>query len=357
MATMCRVIMAIRRISFSRSLLLLLLPGVSLQLGMMAARGNAQALGGGGISAQMPSPTTSSASSSSAKAGPSISVSGPTIVPKDLSELRIAPGDLLSVNIYDTPEFSGLYRVDLAGDLTLPLCGKVNVRGLTLPEAAKRLESALIDGQILNRPQINLDVQQYASQYVTVIGEVGNAGRVPLIAPTTLGEILSLAGGVTPMASSRIKIRRGADDTAPEQEVFYSRTQGTREAASILVHPGDTVIVPRAGIVYILGAVGRPGGYVMQEDGKLNVAEALALSGGLTLQANTGGLRVIRRNPNGTVLDFPLSYDAIVKGTQTPLALQAQDIVYVPTSKIKAIFTNSQTIIGAAASSAIITHP
>jgi polysaccharide export outer membrane protein len=233
----------------------------------------------------------------------------------------------------------------------------VNVRGLTLPEAAKRLEAALKDSQILNQPQVTLDVQQYASQYVMVLGEVVYPGRVSLIAPATLGEILAQAGGVTPMAGAHIKIRQGSDDTAPEQDVPYSRSQGTREAASIFVRPGDTVIVPRAGIVYVLGAVGRPGGYVMQEDGKLNIAEALALSGGLTLQAKTSGLRVIRRNPDGTVLDFPLSYDAIAKGTQTPLALQAQDIVYVPTSKIKAALTNAQTIIGAAASSLIITHP
>jgi polysaccharide export outer membrane protein len=247
--------------------------------------------------------------------------------------------------------------VDLAGDLTLPLCGKVNLRGLTLTEAAKRLEAALKDGQILNQPQVNLDVLQYAGQYVTVLGEVANPGRVALIAPTRLGEILAQAGGITPMAGARIRIRHGADDAALEEEAPYSRSQSNRETASILVRPGDSVIVPRAGIVYVLGAVNKPGGYVMQEDGKLNVAEALALSGGTTLQASTGGLRVIRRNPDGTVLDFPLSYDAIAKGKQTPLLLQARDIVYVPTSKIKATFSTTQAIMGQAAAAAIVSRP
>jgi hypothetical protein len=92
----------------------------------------------------------------------------------------------------------------------------------------------------------------------------------------------------------------------------------------------------------------------MQEDGKLNVAEALALSGGTLMQANTGGLRVIRRNPDGTVLDFPLSYHDISKGTQTPLLLQAQDIVYVPMSKVKATFSTTTGIMSAAASAAIV---
>jgi len=351
MATMCRVIMAESKRAFSRGLMLLL--GVALQLAMITVSGNAQATAGSAISA---TPSAGAAINTS-KAGAASQAGGPIIVPKDFSELRIESGDLLSVSVYDTPEFTNSYRVDPAGDLTLPLCGRVNLRGLTLPEAAKRLEAALKDSQILTQPQVNVDVVQYSGQYVTVLGEVNSPGRVSLIAPTRLGEILAEVGGVTPLAGARIKIRHGSDDSAPEEEVPYSRSQGTRETASILVRPGDSVTVPRAGIVYVLGAVNRPGGYVMLEDGKLNVAEALALGGGTVMQANTGGLRVIRRNPDGTVLDFPLSYDGIAKGTQTPLLLQAQDIVYVPMSKVKATFSSATGIISAAASAAIITRP
>ena len=339
--------MAKSRIALSRGLPLLL--GVALQLQIAAVPGNAQA------SSPPPSLSAPGMASSVGKTGNTSQSQGPTIIPKDFSELRIQPGDLLSVNVYDAPEFSNSYRVDAAGDLTIPLCGKVHVRGLTLPDAATRLEAALKDGQILNQPQVNVDVVQYAGQYVTVIGEVGSPGRVPLIAPTRLGEVLAEAGGVTSLAGTRIKIRHGADDAAPEDEVPYSRSQGNRETAAILVRPGDSVLVPRAGIVYVLGAVNRPGGYVMQEDGRLNVAEALALSGGTLLQADTGGLRVVRRNPDGTVLDFPLSYNRIAKGTQTPLQLQAQDIVYVPMSKAKAALSSTLGIIQAAASSAIVT--
>lgn len=351
MAITCRAIMARSRIAFSRALPVLL--GVALQLGIMTEPGNAQA-----SSATPPSSLPAAGLNSSfGKAGGASQGQGlgPSMIPKDFSELLIEPGDLLSLNVYDAPEFSNSYRVDLAGDLTIPLCGKVNVRSLTLTEAAKRLEAAFKDSQILVQPQVNVNVVQYAGQYVTVLGEVGAPGRVPLIAPTRLGEVLAEAGGLTSLAGARIKIRHAADDAAPEEEVPYSRGQSNRETASILVRPGDSVLVPRAGIVYVLGAVNKPGGYVMQEDGKLNVAEALALSGGTLLQANTGGLRVIRRNPDGTVLDFPLSYNGIAKGTQTPLQLQAQDIVYVPMSKTKAALSSTLGIIQAAASSAIVT--
>jgi polysaccharide export outer membrane protein len=319
---------------------------------MLPAPGYAQAQAAGAVAS--PQPTLSGAGSSGKAAA---LAQGPTLVPADFSNLRIGPGDLLSVSVYDAPEFANLYRVDPAGDLTLPLCGKVNLQGMTLAEAAKRLEAALKDSQIINQPQVNVDVAQYAGKYVTVMGDVGVPGRVAIISPTPLSEVLAQAGGLTALAGARIKIRHGADPAAPEEEVPYLRSQGNREAASILVRPGDSVFVPRAGIVYVLGAVSRPGGYVMQEDGKLNVAEALAISGGTVLQANTGGLRVIRRNPDGTVLDFPLSYNAIAKGTQTPLALEPQDIVYVPMSKVKSVISSAQAIIGEAASAAIVTHP
>jgi polysaccharide export outer membrane protein len=289
------------------------------------------------------------------KAGAANGGLGPVVLPKDFSELRIMPGDLLSVNVYDTPELSEAYRVDPAGDLALPLCGKVQVRGLTLPEVARLLEATLEKDQILVHPQVTVDVQQYAGQYVTVNGEVANPGRVGVIAPTKLSEVLAQAGGLTAAAGAHVKIRHGADDAAPAEDVPYLRSQNNEAIASVLVRPGDSVFVPRAGIVYVLGAVTRPGGYVMQEDGKLNVAQALALSGGTLLQANTGGLRVIRRNPDGTVLDFPLSYDAIAKGTQTPLLLQAQDIVYVPMSKVRATVSSTTGIISSATSAAIVT--
>jgi polysaccharide export outer membrane protein len=343
--------MAKNKTLLSRGLLLLL--GVAQLAAMMAVSAAAQV-----IAPSYPSSVPPPGQSLSiGKTGGAMQGQGPVVVPKDFSALRIEPGDLLSISVYDTPEFTNSYRVDPDGELTLPLCGKVNLRGLTLPEAAKRLEAALKDGQILTQPQVNVDVVQYAGQYVTVLGEVNAPGRVSLIAPTKLGEILAEAGGLTPLAGSHIKIRHGAEETAPEEEVPYSRSMNTRETAAVMVRPGDSVIVPRAGIVYVLGAVNRPGGYLMQEDGKLNVAEALALSGGTIMQAKTGGLRVIRRNPDGTVLDFPLSYDGIAKGSQTPLPLQAQDIVYVPMSKIKASLSTATGIISAAASAAIVTHP
>jgi polysaccharide export outer membrane protein len=327
--------------------------GIALLLAVGAVPGIAQIAGS--MSTQSMPGTSNGSVPSTGKSGTGVQGMAPLVLPKDFSQLRIEPGDLLSVNVYDTPELTDAYRVDPDGNLTIPLCGKVKVQGLTAPEAAKLVETTLKDDQILVRPQVNVDVQQYAGEYVTVLGEVANPGRITVIAPTKLSDILAQAGGTTALAGSRIKIRQGADDSAPETEVHYSRTESTRETGTILMRPGDTVIVPRAGIVYVLGAVFRPGGYIMQEDGKLNAAEALAVAGGTLVQAKTSGLRVIRRNPDGTVLDFSLSYDGIAAGTQVPLELQAQDIVYVPMSKLKASLSDATGILSAATSAAIYT--
>jgi polysaccharide biosynthesis/export protein len=331
----------------------LLSAGIVLLSGALASSGQSTSASPAGVGAGA-SGSSGGPASGGKSATPSSGVA-PAMLPKDFAQLRIEPGDLLSVSVYDTPELSDAYRVDPGGDVTVPLCGKVKVLGLTAQEAARLLETTLKDNEVLNRPQVNVDIQQYAGEYVTVLGEVSNPGRVTLIAPTKLSEVLAQVGGLTPMAGTHIKIRHGDDDAAPEIDAHYSRSESNQQTGSILVRPGDTLIVPRTGIVYVLGAVNRPGGYVMQEDGKLNVAEALALSGGTVLQANTGGLRVIRRNPDGSVLDFALSYDGIAKGSQAPLDLQAQDIVYVPISKLKAILSDTTSIISTATSAAIYT--
>jgi polysaccharide export outer membrane protein len=106
-----------------------------------------------------------------------------------------------------------------------------------------------------------------------------------------------------------------------------------------MVQPGDTVVVPRAGIVYVLGGVNRPGGYVMQEDGKLDVAQALSLAYGTSINAAVGSIRVVRKQPDGSLQTIPISYPKITSGKEKPIMLQAEDIVYVPISKIKSVLS------------------
>lgn len=347
MGTTFKVIMAKKSKSFGAFTALPVAIIVVLAACAAFAAHPAQAQISGASSQQLP------ASASAARAAQAGQGQGPIVLPKDFADLRVAPGDLLSVKVYDTPEMTDNYRVDQGGNITLPLCGKVSVQGLSLSEAAAHIESALKNGQYLANPQVTVDVEQYAGQYVTVLGEVATPGRVQLIAPTTLGEILAQAGGVTPLAGGTVRIRHGKGSSATEEDLPFSRNESTSGTAAAVIRPGDFVTVNRVGIVYVLGAVNHPGGYVMQEDGKLNVAEAIALSGGTIVTAKTNGLRVIRRKPDGTVLNFALSYDGIADGKQVPMALEPEDIVYVPMSKIRATFADASSILSSAASATI----
>ncbi len=346
MVTTFRVIMAKK--SKSSCAVAALMVALASGTAFLAAPVQAQTSQIGGASSQQPLPAQAAARGAQAGQG-----SGPVVLPKDFADLRVAPGDLLSVKVYDTPEMTDSYRVDQAGNITLPLCGKVSVQGMSLSDAAAQIEAALKNGQYLANPQVTVDVEQYAGQYVTVLGEVASPGRVQLIAPTTLGEVLAEAGGVTPLAGGTIRIRHGEGDNATEEDLPFSRNESTRGTAAAIIRPGDFITVNRVGVVYVLGAVNHPGGYVMQEDGKLNVAEALALSGGTQLTANTNGLRVIRRMPDGTVLNFALSYNGIADGKQVPMALEPEDIVYVPMSKFRATLADTQGILSSAASASI----
>jgi polysaccharide export outer membrane protein len=119
------------------------------------------------------------------------------------------------------------------------------------------------------------------------------------------------------------------------------------------VKPGDTVQVKRAGIVYVLGAVNRPGGFVMQEEGTLNVLQAISLASGTSVTASTRTIYLLRRNADGTEVDIAVPYKNIANGKRTDMQLRATDVLYVPTSTFKSVMTNSQGILASAASASI----
>lgn len=261
------------------------------------------------------------------------------VVPEDFAKLKLASGFLLSLQVYDMPEISSELRVDNSGDILVPLAGKVHVSGLTLPQAQAAIVHKLQRSQILNDPEINLNVIQYAADDVSVLGEVASPGRIQILAPHSLPDVLAMVGGETSTAGDAVTIRRMVDSKPETLQVPYVRTGDAGDIRNVMVQPGDTIIVPRAGIVYVLGGVNRPGGYVMQENGTLNVAEALSLAYGTSLDAAVGSIRVIRRRPGGALETIPVPYRKITKGEVTPMTLQPEDILYVPVSRFKSVMT------------------
>ena len=274
------------------------------------------------------------------------------VVPEDFAQLKLAPGFLLSVNVLDDSDFQGTFRIDEDGDITLPVLGNMHVAGETASQARGQLRKKLLDDQILSDPLVELNVLEYSAPQVTIVGEVASPGRYPLLAPHKLVDVLALAGGPAVTAGNEVQISPDGDGSEPTL-VHYSKATDPGAVAKVMVKPGDTVQVKRAGIVYVLGAVNRPGGYVMQEEGSLNLLQAMSLAYGTSPLAKTGTVYVIRRNADGTVVDIALSYKEITQGKRANFQLHATDILYVPTSAIKATFANFQQILIAASTAAI----
>lgn len=279
-----------------------------------------------------------------------------TAIPDDFPNLKLSPGVLLNVAVYDEPELTTQARVDDKGDIVLALIGPVHVEGKTVEEAEEAVQKKYKAAQILTDPQVTLNVLQYPSSDVTVLGEVQSPGRFPMLAPHSLIDVMAMAGGETKLAGDTIEVESSAATGHKIQTYQYDRSGNNNALQNAMINPGDTVRVERAGIVYVLGAVYQPGGYVMQENGSLNVVQAVSMAHGTMLQAHIGGIRVIRRQPDGSIKEIPIPYSNIMKGKDTPLELEAEDIVYVPISKVKSVFTTGANIVGETSSAAIYVH-
>lgn len=299
----------------------------------------------------------SETSSSTTRRPPTANEAGLTPVPEGFEKLHLTRGDLLQMDVYDVPEMSTELRIDAQGSVTVPLAGSVHVEGSTVPEAQAAIAGVLIDKKILRNPQVTINVVQYSPRYVSVLGEVLSPGRLPLLAPETLEDVIALAGGETISANDDIEIQHpGANGEVAIRHVVYVQGGESAPLQNELVQPGDTVLVHRAGVIYVLGAVNRPGGYLMVNGGSLSVIQAVSLAGGVTLQAAAKWAVIVRRQGDGYV-QFKVPLSAMEKGGAAPVELQANDAMYVPVSTWKAVLISSSNVLSAATSAAIYRAP
>lgn len=273
-------------------------------------------------------------------------------IPEDFSKLKLAPGFLVDIQIFDGPDFSGPYRLDDEGDISVPFAGALNLSGKTVVEAQQLVAERLKEKELFPRPEVRVTVLEYSAPQVTILGEVVSPGKYPLLTEKKFVEVLSMAGGLTPTAGSRVEIHRG-EGTDRVLTLNYSRASSPASVETVMIRSGDVIQVHRAGIVYVLGAVNRPGGYLMQEDGKLDVTQAIALAYGTSLQASTGNIRILRRDENGTVEQIPVHYKDNMTAKAVPIMLRAEDVVYVAPSKLKVALIDTQSVLTSAATTAI----
>jgi polysaccharide biosynthesis/export protein len=266
--------------------------------------------------------------------------------------LLIGPGDMLHVQVFDTPEMEQHVRVTDSGEIPLMFIGSLKVAGFTPTAASHAIEKALIDKQYMREPQVTVVVEQFATQNISVLGEVQRPGVYPTPTAISILKVLSLAGGLTTTADRNITIERQGNANE-KVSYFLSNTSNQALTDSVLVYPGDTVMVPKAGIVYVLGDVQRPGGYPMStNNSEMTLMQAVTIAGSTTKTAIPSKTRLIRKTPTGSQ-DMIVSLSDIEKGTQSDIPLKADDIIFVPFSWMKNTALSAATIAASAAGAAI----
>ena len=266
--------------------------------------------------------------------------------------LLIGPGDLLNIQVFDTPEMAQHPRVTDSGDVNLMFVGKLHVGGLSPTDAGKTIERALIAQGYMRHPQVEVSVEQYATQNVSVVGQVHSPGAFPIRAPMSVVDVLALAGGISEAGDRHITIER--HQTHEKISYYLSNKPDEALDTSVVVYPGDTVVVPKAGLIFLLGDVGRPGGYTMDNnDAKLTMLQMLALAGGTNHSAVPSHTTLIRKQPDGTYVQIPIPLSDMQKGKAPDMALKQDDIVYVPFSYLRSFIVNTPGVVASTSAAAI----
>ncbi len=273
----------------------------------------------------------------------------------EVHPLQIAAGDLLDLSVFDTPELSTKMRVDEQGHITLPVAGTLSVLGMTTEQANLAIEARFRATQVLKDPHVSVTVLEYNSQGVTVLGEVKNPGVYPLLGAHNLLDLLSAAGGVTTTAGKAVTVTHRNDSSHPVI-VSVDTKPGSTAAFNVDIRPGDTVVVSHAGIVYVVGDVAKPGGFLIENNDRLTVLQAIALAQGTNRTASLNHAKLIRKTPSGREeLPVPLKKIYADKKPDEPLA--DGDILFVPTSAAKNAVNTMATALPEAAAATIYHVP
>src|SRR6266481_8190042 len=188
------------------------------------------------------------------------------------SNVKLGVGDLIEISVFGVPDLSTKARISGSGDIYLPLIDYVHVADLTTDEAQELIQKRLEDGGFVRGPHVSIFVDESASQAITLVGEVTRPGAYPAIGERRLFDLISAAGGLTDKAGRNVTIEHHGDPGQKvELQLSANLAEDTQDNVDVL--PGDTIIVSRAGIVYVVGDVNRPSGFRI-EDNTITVLKA-----------------------------------------------------------------------------------
>lgn len=265
----------------------------------------------------------------------------------------LGPDDQIMVKVLDAEEIStdkqAPIRIDSRGNITLPMVGRVKAAGLTTEQLEAEIENRL--AKYFKEPDVTVALTELRSQPVSILGAVAQPGVHQLQGRKTLFEALSLAGGLKPEAGHSVKITRklewgriplptAQDDPTGQFSVAALNVKSIMEAKNpeenILVRPNDVISVPRADVVYVVGAVRKAGGFVLGEHETISTLQALSLAEGLDRSAAMKDAKIMRAVAGSDQrTEIPVNLKLVMEGKGSDVAMRAEDILFVPLSGAK----------------------
>jgi polysaccharide biosynthesis/export protein len=266
-------------------------------------------------------------------------------------DIFLGNGDVMTIRLYATTDYNPTVRVDLQGAVQLPLIGNVVLEGLTLQQAQDLIAERLKSAGMYRDPQVTIQVVDSPNQIATIIGEVH--GIVPILGERRLYDVLAAAGGGGGGAAATTVVTGGGGLPASASHVITIHRYGLAdpividlgtdpaksELANIPIFARDTIVVPRVGVVYMLGAFKQQGAIPLQQNSPMTLMKVAALSGGDLFEAKPGDLRIIRTT-GLTRQVVRVDLKKIKNGKAPDPVLQAEDIVFLPTSPMKAAISS-----------------
>jgi len=269
--------------------------------------------------------------------------------------------DLITIHLYDHVDYVPTVRVGLDGMIQLPLIGNIQVEGLTVHQAQALIAEKLVSAEMYRDPQVSIQIMDSPNQIATVVGEIH--GIVPVVGQRRLYDVLMAAGGGGGAANATTVIVGGGGIPTTASHVVTINRPGVAEPivvdmgtdpsksaqANIPIFPRDTIIVPRTGVVYLLGAFKIQGAIPFQQNAPLTLMKVAALTGGSGFEGDQGGLRIIRSV--GTTREVVrVNLKKVIDGKEPDPVLQPEDIVFLPTNQMKAAIKSGgiQTLLGLA---------
>jgi polysaccharide export outer membrane protein len=253
-----------------------------------------------------------------------------------LLDIPLVPGDLIAIHLFGQADYAPIVRIAADGNVVLPLIGETHLGGLTVTQAQDLIAHRLVEDGMYRNPQVSIQLSEGPNAIVTVIGEAH--GVYPLTGSRRLLDVLALAGGLPPTASHVITIDRPG--VAEPIIVDLGNDPLHSKLADIPVRPGDTIVVSRLGVVYVLGGFKALGIVPLSTYNNLTLTQLTALSGGVSNTAKFSQLRIIRTVGNRRTVST-VDIKKVLRGRAPDPYLQPNDILYMPTSATKLLFSTT----------------